>query len=84
MITIPALALRLLSLGAITITGNSNTIHNGNTMSRGSSWSARRRAGGREILQATKWPKQCGRRKASLLISDAQRLMSTVLSALSK
>ena len=32
----PALALRLLSLDAKTITGISNTIHNGSTMSGGS------------------------------------------------
>ena len=35
-ITTPAPALRLLSLDAITITGISNTIHNGSTMTGGS------------------------------------------------
>ena len=46
-----------------TFTINITTNHNGSTMSRGSSWSASRRAGGREKPQAAKQPRQCGRRK---------------------
>lgn len=61
--TTSALALRLASTITTIPTINISNNINGSTITGGSRWSASRRAGGREKLQATKWPKQCGRRK---------------------
>ena len=65
-ITTSALVLRLVSTTITTTTINSITINNGSTMTGGSRWSARRRAGGREKPQGAKRPRQCGRRGKSV------------------
>ena len=62
-ITTHALALRLVSSSIPITTGNIIILHNGSTMTGASRLSASRRAGWAGQLQATTWPKQCGRRK---------------------